>query len=189
MLDHAAVVGTKGVTMRKTSVGLGAVGLAAVLAILVVPVAQPSATGPTLQRLPRAAAAGQLSQYGHVRSLSRSGARFTLRFDPAFWLSGTTANRAAEEDKVIAPGEGVPNDYYVRDEAKKVLTYRVPADAKVTVLDRRLRPFSITVAQLAGVVAGRNPTGRPLYDRTRAFGYWILVDADRVLAIDQQYQP
>lgn len=172
--------------MKKASFGLGAVGVAAVL---VVHVALPSVASPTLQRLPRAAAAGQLSQYGHVVSLSRTGARFTLRFDPAFWLSGATANRAAEEDKAIAPGEGVPNDYYIRDEAKKLLTYRVPADAKVTVLDRRLRPFSITVAQLAGVVAGRNPTGRPLFDRTRGLGYWILVDSDRVLAIDQQYRP
>lgn len=174
--------------MKNASVVLGAVALVAVLAV-------PAASSATregvsaLQRLPRAAAAGQLSQYGHIRKLSRTGARFTLRFDPAFWLGGITANRAAEEDKLIAPGEGVPNDYYVRDEARKVLTYRVPASAEVTVLDRQLRPFVITVAQLAGVVAGRNPTGRPLYDRTRTLGYWILVDGDRVLAVDQQYQP
>lgn len=164
----------------------------ALVAVLASPVALSSATrseGPALQRLPRAAAAGQLSQYGHIRALSRTGARFTLRFDPAFWLGGVTANRAAEEDGAIAPGEGVPNDYYIRDESRKPLTYRVPANARVTVLDRKLRPFSISVAQLAAVVAGRNPTGRPLYDRTRALGYWILVELDRVVAIDQQYQP
>ncbi|GIU94078.1 MAG: hypothetical protein KatS3mg012_0535 [Gaiellaceae bacterium] len=175
--------------MRVRSVIAGTVALAAVL---VAPAAFPSGTrgaAPTLERLPRAAAAGQLSQYGHIRSLTRVGPGFRLRFDPAFWLGGSTANRAAEEDGVIAPGEGVPNDYYVRDEARKLLTYRVPPSAKVTVLDRRLRPFSISVAQLAAVVAGRNPTGRPLYDRPRALGYWILVDTDRVLALDQQYQP
>jgi hypothetical protein len=174
--------------MRRTS--LLAAGV--LVAALAVPVAMAFATrgdDAALLRLPRTAAAGQLSQYGHVDTLTRSGARFTLRFDPALWLNGVTANRAAIEDRAIRPGEGVPNDYYVRDETTKLLTYRVPADARVTVLDRRLRPFSITVTQLAGVVAGRNPTGRPLFDRTRALGYWILVDADRVLAIDQQYQP
>lgn len=176
--------------MRKKA--LVVLGVPALAAVLAAPTAMSSASrdqGATLERLPRAASAGQLSQYGHVKALSRTGSRFTLRFDPAFWLGGVTADRAAVEDKVVQPGEGVPNDYYIRDEAQKLLTYRVPAGAKVTVLDRQLRPFSITVAQLAAVVRGRNPTGRPLYDRTGGLGFWALVDSDRVLALDQQYRP
>lgn len=167
--------------------------LLAALAALLVAVSAPSSpaetAGPALTRLPRAAAAGELSQYGHVKALTRRGTRFQLRFDPAFWLGGVTANRAAAEDGVVEPGEPVPNDYYIRDESHELLTYLVPASAKVTVLDKQLRPFRITAAELAQVVKGRNPTGRPLYDRSNGLGFWVLVDLDTVKAIDQQYQP
>lgn len=176
--------------MKTRCLVLGAAALALLLAVPAALSSSAGGEGAAVQRLPRAAAAGQLSLYGHIRALSRTRPRhYRLRFDPALWLSGVTANRAAEEDKVIAPGEGVPNDYYIRDEGEKLLTYRVSPDAKVSVLDRRLRPFSISVAELAAVVRGRNPTGRPLFDRARTLGYWILVDGDRVLALDQQYQP
>lgn len=165
----------------------------AAAAVVAVAVSAPSSTarpsGATLLRLPRTASTGEISQYGHVKALVRVGARYQLRFDPAFWLGGVTANRAAAEDGVVQPGEPVPNDYYIRDESHKLLTYVVPAQARVTVLDRRLRPFRISVAQLAQVVKGRNPTGRQLFDRQNSFGFWILASTDRVRSIDQQYQP
>ena len=63
--------------------------------------------------------------YGYLRSLVRTGTRYRMRFDPALWLSGQTANRAAIEDGVIPPGETVPNDYYIRNESRKQLTYTV----------------------------------------------------------------
>ena len=165
----------------------------AACAALLATVSAPSSSAETarlaLTRLPRAAGAGELSQYGHIKALARKGARYELRFDPAFWLGGITANRAAAEDGAVEPGEPVPNDYYIRDESHELLTYLVPASAKVTVLDKQLRPFRITVAELAQVVKGRNPTGRPLYDRSNAFGFWVLVGLDAVKALDQQYQP
>jgi hypothetical protein len=132
-----------------------------------------------------------LAQYGHVRSLTRKGARYELRFDPAFWLGGVTANRAAEEDGAIEPGERVPNDYYIRDERKRALTYLVPAKARVTVLTtgaRGIRSTPVTVAELAQLVKGRNPKGRQLLGG-RPFGVWISVDLDTVRSIDEQYRP
>lgn len=172
--------------MTKAALPLAALAVALVLA------SAPSSAGSAGQsfvRLPRAAAPGELSQYGHVKSLVRSGSSYRLRFDPAFWLGGVTANRAAAEDGLVQPGETVPNDYYVRDESRKVLSYVLPATARITVLDGRLRSFSITPAQLAEVLKGRNPTGRRLYDRTNGLGYWALLRVDTVRSLDQQYQP
>ena len=169
-----------------------ALALAAIAATLVsVSAASSSAgsQGASFLRLPRATATGELSQYGHVRALVKAGSAYRLRFDPAFWLGGVTASKAAAEDGVVMPGEPVPNDYYVRDESRKALTYVVPASARVTVLDSRLRSFSITPAQLAEIVKGRNPTGRRLFDRTNGLGYWALLRVDTVLSLDQQYQP
>jgi len=59
----------------------------------------------TAQSAPR-----EISLYGHIKSLTNKGAGFELRFDPAEWLGGETANRAAIEDGVIPPGDVVPRE-------------------------------------------------------------------------------
>lgn len=129
-------------------------------------------------------------QYGYVRTLIRAGAAYRLRFDPAHWLSGETANRAAVEDGVIPPGDTVPNDYYIRNESRKTLVYLVPPGARVTILTipgTGPRSTRITVSELAALLRGRNPNGRKLYGR--GLGYWARISSDRVVRLDQQYQP
>jgi hypothetical protein len=143
-------------------------------------------------RLPRAAAAGETTQYGHIKSLRLVGARYELRFDPALWLGGVTAERAAVQDGAIQPGQPVPNDYYIVDEGHRRLTFLVPKTARVTVLTNGINSTPITVAELAQIVKGRNPRHRPLYDRDNNLGYWLLVSyryPAAVRSIDQQYQP
>jgi hypothetical protein len=144
---------------------------------------QPSLFGP-----PR-----ELALYGHVRSLTRKAGRFELRFDPAFWLGGTTANRAAVEDGVIPPGDVVPNDYYIRDESHRLLTYRVLATARATVVvlggPPGLRSTAVPISELAQIVKGRNPRRRKLFVPGNRLGFWIRVATDTVRSLDQQYQP
>ena len=57
-----------------------------------------SREGGALKVLPPAAPAGQQTLWGHVRSITRVGSRWELRFDPAFWTTGLTASRAQKED-------------------------------------------------------------------------------------------
>lgn len=52
--------------------------------------------------------------YVHAKSLARHAGHWELRVDPAQFLSGLTAQRAAVEDGVIGPGEAVPNDFYTQ---------------------------------------------------------------------------
>jgi hypothetical protein len=127
--------------------------------------------------------------YGHVKSLKRAGSGFELRVDPALWLGGLTAQRAAVEDKAIPPGEPVPNDYYIRDEGHRLLTYRVPASARVTVLTYKggIRGKPISAAEYAALRAGRNPRHIRLFEPKA--GFWIRVATDTVRSLDQQYQP
>ena len=160
------------------AISLGAVGV-------------PAATSGPSQSPRLVAPPATLVQYGYVRSLVRSGNGYRMRFDPALWLSGQTANRAAIEDGVIARGETVPNDYYIRNESRRQLSYTVLSRARVTIVTNSavggLRATRISVSELAAIVAGRNPNRRRLYGRD--LGYWIRVAGDRVTRLDQQYQP
>jgi hypothetical protein len=139
----------------------------------------------TLRRLPPAAPVGQLVVYGHIRSLALAGGRYELRLDPALWLTGVTAARAKLEDTGSAD---VPNDYYIREEGRRLLTFRVAPAAQVRVLSRTLETITVPVAELARIVRGEKPR-RPLFDRQNGLGYWARVDGDVVRSLDQQYQP
>jgi hypothetical protein len=129
--------------------------------------------------------------YGHISSLEPSADRYRMRFDPAWFTSGVTANEAAAEDGAVEPGQPVPNDNYVVDEGHRLLTYLVPADAHVTVLTRQGDPANlgataISVEQLAKLVDGQKPVD--LYEPLDS-GVWIGVKVDTVCSIDQQYVP
>jgi hypothetical protein len=140
-------------------------------------------------RLPPAAPAGDVVFYGHIKSLTRKGKRFELRFDPAWLLMGVTAQRAAVADKVLPRGEPVPNDNYTRDESHRLLTFLVPPSARATVLTRGPSSTRVSVAELAEIVKGRNPRHRPLFGPVKAFGFWIRVHIDTVRSLDEQYHP
>jgi len=142
---------------------------------------------------PGQGSSGGLMEFGYIDSLKRKDAGFELRFDPAWFLSGLTANVAAAEDGAVEPGQPVPNDNYVVDEGHRLLTYRVPETAHVTVLTRGGDPAQfgatpITVGELAGILEGHNPLESPLYEPLST-GFWILVDIDTVRSLDQQYRP
>lgn len=127
-------------------------------------------------------------EYGYVKSLTAKGSGYVLRFDPAWLLSGETANVAAAEDGAVEPGQPVPNDNYVVNEGHRLLTYKVPADAKVTVLADSPTGTPITVAQLAKIVDGKDPLGKPLFEPITT-GFWIEYRIDTVRSLQQQYKP
>ena len=50
----------------------------------------------------------ELVEFGYIKSLDAKGSRYEMRFDPAWFLSGVTANTAAAEDGAVPPGQPVP---------------------------------------------------------------------------------
>ena len=124
-------------------------------------------------------------EFGYIKSLEQKGADYELKFDPAWFLSGETANKAAAEDGAVPPGEPVPNDNYVVDEGHRLLTYRVAPDARVTVLVDGPEGEPITVAELARIVNGDH---EPLWEPIDT-GFWIRYRIDTVHSLDQQYRP
>ena len=134
-----------------------------------------------------AGAPRQVVEFGYIKSLKPRGSGFELRFDPAWLLTGKTANQAALED---TGSSDVPNDSYVVNESQRAYTYIVPANAQVRVLTTGadLNGTPITAAQLAQLAAGKNPLPKPLFEPIST-GFWISIRNDSVESLDQQYHP
>jgi hypothetical protein len=129
--------------------------------------------------------------FGHIRSLVQMGDRYDLRFDPAWFTTGVTANTAAAEDGAVAPGEPVPNDVYVIDESDRLLRFLVLPTAQVTVLvndGTGTLSTPISVSELAEIVRTSESSRRKLFEPLES-GVWIRARSDIVCALDQQYRP
>ena len=128
-----------------------------------------------------------ISLFGYIKSLSREGDHYELRFDPALMLSGVTASRAALEDTGSAD---VPNDNYVVQESDRAYTYLVQRNAHVTVLTHAGSPpfggTPISVDQLARLVRGGQPV--KLFEELSS-GLWLRYYNDTACSLDQQYRP
>ena len=127
--------------------------------------------------------------FGHIASLIPADDHYELRFDPAWFTSGETANTAAAEDGAVEPGEPVPNDNYRIEEGHRLLTYLVPPDAEVTVLTNNgtgILSTPVTVSELAQLVEGEKPV--ELFESLDS-GFWMRYHIDTVCSLDQQYQP
>jgi hypothetical protein len=153
------------------------------------PAAVGSRSSTALLRLPRTSPAGEQTLWGHLKSLTRKGGRWQLKFDPGLLLRGTAAEHAAFED---TGSSDVPNDSYTVEESHRLYTFTLSASAPVTVLVNGPKTARISVSELAQILAGKNPKKRPLFGRPADFGFWIGVGSkypNPVVSIDEQYQP
>ena len=125
--------------------------------------------------------------WGHVRAFTRKGARYEMKFDPAWWLTGTAAEHAALED---TGSRDVPNDYYTLEEGHRLLTFTVLRTARINVLTAPGEWQRVTPAQFVLIQQGKNPTGKRIFEPQA--GYWIRIGRqypNPAVTIDQQYQP
>ena len=128
--------------------------------------------------------------FGYIRSVSTAGPTATLAFDEAEFLNGKEAQRAAEEDGVVEPGEAVPNDYYIRNPDKTTKTIPISNDAEITArrcpLCRHGRPGELDPF-LGAFMKGRQTYAEPY--RGKYALYWLTIENGSVVAIDEQYVP
>ena len=159
-----------------------AAAAATVAAVVLVSSGRSSATAPRTGfpgTLPPAAPAGQMTLYGHIKTLKRTRGRIQMRFDPAWLTEGLTARLAA--------GPENPNDRYVMEGGHRWLTYVVAPAAEITVLTLPgPSRTSIKLAELVHIVDGG--PHRKLFEPL-ASGVWIRVGVDTIREIDQQYVP
>lgn len=168
--------------MKSLLVSLAAAAVLAVPAYALTQHAAPSAaSAPTATR-------PQNVLFGHVKTMTPRGGHFEIKFDPAWWLTGVAAQRAALED---TGSSDVPNDYRVVEEGHRLLTFVVLRSARVTILTGGGAHSSrISAAELAQIVKGKNPRHRRLSQPRGAF--WIRIGEkypNPAVTLDQQYQP
>ena len=128
--------------------------------------------------------------FGYIRSVSTAGPATTLAFDEAEFLTGKEAQKAAEEDGAVPPGEPVPNDYYIRNLDKSTETYPISNDAAITA--KRCPPCRHgKPGELEPFLAAFTKTGQTYADpyRGKESLYWLTIEDGRVVAIDEQYVP
>ncbi|HEY3961313.1 MAG TPA: hypothetical protein VGL84_02195 [Gaiellaceae bacterium] len=131
------------------------------------------------------------SFYGTIVSMTPDrGGGYLMRFDPAWFLSGVTANVLYAEDqhKTCAPRacEGVPDDYAVLEGGHRALTFLVPAGTRGTVLVHGVQGKTVSVVDLAKYV--RQGFHAKIFEPLVS-GVWIQVHIDTVSAFRQQYRP
>jgi hypothetical protein len=129
--------------------------------------------------------------FGHVKSVERTSGGYLLRFDPAWLVTGITANVAAAQQQgthcTPAKCPPVPNDVYDVDESHGLLAYLLPAATRGTVLvGGGLSTKTIDAGELARIVSGTSSL--KLYEPLSS-GVWIRVHSDTVRAFAQQYRP
>jgi len=120
---------------------------------------------------------------GFIRSLEARGDAVTAVVDPAEWLTGAAAARAARADH----GE-VANGSYIRNEDRSTAPVTVAPDAAVTIVT----PDAIagtpgTLRQLIGTFAGGLPGGT--FHQGPGATYRLTVRGGTVVAIEEQYTP
>ena len=178
--------------LMKTSFGIFAVLILAAGAVGLSRALSDSPTNAVAAEPPPAATRCQGDRvFGHIKSLMVTGDHYELKFDPAWFLSGETANKAAAEDGAVPAGEPVPHDNYVVEEGHRLLTFLLRPTAHVTVLVRNggqgdFGSRRIKVAELAELVEGKKPV--ELFE-TLDSGIWLRVHIDTACSVEQQYRP
>jgi hypothetical protein len=136
-------------------------------------------------------ALGDGRHFGYVRSVDTSSEPATIEFDVAEFLTGEAANDAAVDDGAIEEGEGVPNDYYVRNDDESVEILTVSPDVTVTRVRCPAGCEEGAAGDFDGFAASFGDEDASFADEYRGAHsqYWVTVEDDEVAVIDEQYLP
>ncbi len=146
--------------------------------------------------------------FGYITELTAAGPPYEMTIDYATMLSGIAASRAAEAAGEIQPGEGVPNDFFISNEDPELRTLAMAADVELFLMASLEGEgiASIPVDPDLWVVlfeaAGRCAAADWASPECSEFGgedwlwyglgtlpYWIQLEGDTVVRVEEQYLP
>lgn len=124
--------------------------------------------------------------FGYILAIDGESA---IEFDPAEMLTGDEANDAAEAAGAIEEGEGVPNDYFIRNEDKSSGSLRLSQDPKVLIetvsMDGSVGPAPADTPWLFCAFGSDDP----MESAHARSPYWVTVKNGEATRIEEQYLP
>jgi hypothetical protein len=135
---------------------------------------------------------GHIKACGIIKEVWVSGGVRKLKIDYVDFLVGAAADSAAIADGVIAAGEHVDNDYYVRNNSTKLRTFDVSNSVAITTYSR-VDPIDVADPPVSWNTFYDfwNLIGPPLpEDMGMSEGlWWIERDGNTIISIEQQWVP
>jgi hypothetical protein len=125
--------------------------------------------------------------FGIIKSVDAANSE--LVFDLEQFFSGDAADKAAQEDGVIGPGEHVDNDVYIRNVNTKLRIVPISSDVDIVLIKWSNccdHTFSPTLARFAQAFPGPDPNED---FRGPASPYWLTVKDGVIVKVEEQYLP
>jgi hypothetical protein len=112
-----------------------------------------------------------------------------VTFDLIQFLTGDEAVTAYREDTPEDPEGDPPNDYFIRNDNPRLRTLPVAGDVAVTVVRLGEAPGAGSVPSSFEELPDHLDEQPPAEGRLAWNPYWLTVEGDEVVAIDEQYLP
>ena len=125
--------------------------------------------------------------FGNIKSVDAANSE--LVFDLEQFFSGDAADKAAQEDGVIGPGEHVDNDVYIRNVNPLLRTVPISPSVDIELIQWSNccdHMFSPTLARFAQAFPGPDPDED---FRGPASPYWLTVENGVIVKVEEQYLP
>jgi hypothetical protein len=147
----------------------------------------PATTKPAVKPAPGQPAVPPLSEdrgkkFAYVKRVWKSGGRVYVELDYAEMLTGKAAADAAKAAGKESPP---PNDYFIRNQNTKVRTFRLGQGAAVRYLVGGESAPHVAAGANAFLLKWVQGAGDTIRDRP----YWVWIDGDSVIRMEQVYLP
>ncbi len=133
---------------------------------------------------------GNVRAMGYVDEVWESGGVRYLSIDYAEMLTGDAAVAAAIEAGDLAPGEDLPNDYYIRNVNPQLREFTVSPSASITTATYLGGgpddPQPVTWAEFKSFWDATPPAGA---EHLHLMPWWIERDGHEIVSIAEQYLP
>jgi hypothetical protein len=126
--------------------------------------------------------------FGYIKTVDLSGDSSSIVFDLAYFLMGDEGTKAAIEDGYIRKGEGLDNDYYIRNNNPLLRTLSLSAGASLEVVDWAHCCESVT-GDLQAFADSFGPEMSGSAYRGPSSPYWITIEGGRIVLVEEQYLP
>jgi hypothetical protein len=129
---------------------------------------------------------GHIKAMGFVDKVWEQGGKRYISIDYADFLTGDAAVQAAVADGVIAPGETIPNDYYIRNINPQKREFQVAPTALITTNSWEYMDRSITWGQFMSFWSASPPDRA---GRLRYHPWWLEREGPVVMLLEEPYLP